>query len=83
MMFETTELQLACYLKANKLKLKSIEKTNSDKCKFIFQDKTKVMPFVEKWFSPETDFVRTLLQCDTELKFRLKQITYQNKKYEK
>ena len=74
--FETTELQLACYLKANGLELKNIERTESDKCKFIFFNKKKVMPFIDKWFSPETDFIRVLLHCDTELKFKLKQILY-------
>lgn len=74
--FETTELQLACYLKANGLELKSIEKTESDKCKFIFSDKEEVMPFINEWFSPKTDFIRILLHSHTELKFKLKQIIY-------
>lgn len=72
--FETTDLHLACYLKAEGVEFKQITcDVNSDKCKFIFTRDENTMSLVSSWYSSETDYLRKLLQVNTELKYQLKQ----------
>ncbi len=71
--FITTELYLACYLKANGAEFRNVEKGTADKCNFIFYQSDLATKLMNKWYSSETDNVRILLQVNTDLRYQLRQ----------
>lgn len=78
--FETNELYLACYLKFNGVELQEIKppEFNSDKCKFVFCKNPKITELLGKWYSPETDNIRELLEVNKDMRYQLRQVINAN-----